>query len=396
MNDNRDDLWAILESRDAALAQLRTGIAELRAALDERDALVRELHRAAGEAQERERTLVGEVQAKEAVIDDMRRGLAAYRAAFGPLGFAVRPFARLFAIATRPLVLLRPRLGVLNQHPPCPLRGPAPFAGRLDPSPPTISIVTPSFRQAAFIERTIESVLGQGYPALEYRVQDGGSEDGTRQILERYASRLAGWESAGDSGQSEAINRAFERTSGGIMGWLNSDDLLMPGALARVADHFQRHPRIDVVYGHRILIDEEDREIGRWVLPAHDDAVLSWADFIPQETMFWRRRIWDKVGGRIDESFRFAMDWDLILRFREAGARFERLPFFLGGFRVHAAQKTIAGISDIGFREMARLRERTLGRVPSPSEVRRAVLPYLLRHVMADLAWRVRFRLGGE
>ena len=96
----------------------------------------------------------------------------------------------------------------------------------------------------------------------------------------------------------------------------------------------------------------------------------------------------------MDESFRFAMDWDLLVRFREAGARFVRLPRFLGGFRVHPQQKTSAGISDIGFQEMNRIRQRILGRVPSTINVRRAVVPYLLKHVAADLGWRIRNRLG--
>jgi Glycosyltransferases involved in cell wall biogenesis len=271
---------------------------------------------------------------------------------------------------------------------------PAYVAGRRAARAPRISIVTPSFQQGKFIERTILSVLEQGYPDLEYHVQDGGSTDGTRQVLERYSARLTSWDSRPDGGQTEAINRGFARTSGEIMAWLNSDDILFPGALAYVADFFENHPRVDVVYGHRVLIDEDDREIGRWILPGHSDRVLSWADFVPQETLFWRRRIWDEAGGRVDESFRFAMDWDLLVRFRDAGARFRRLPRLLGGFRVHAQQKTSSAINEVGFAEMNRIRERALGRVPGPLEIRRAVLPYLLRHCAADLRWRIQDRIG--
>jgi hypothetical protein len=148
------------------------------------------------------------------------------------------------------------------------------------------------------------------------------------------------------------------------------------------------------VYGHRILIDENDQEIGRWVMPAHDDDVLSWADYIPQETLFWRRRIWDKVGGRVDESFRFAMDWDLLVRFRAAGAEFHRLPRFLGAFRIHPHQKTSAEMSEIGFAEMNRIRERELGRRVSQGEVRKAVSMYLLRHLVQDRAYRIKHALG--
>ena len=106
------------------------------------------------------------------------------------------------------------------------------------------------------------------------------------------------------------------------MAWLNSDDLLLPGALFYVAEYFRKHPEVDVIYGHRIIINEDNRETGRWVLPPHNDNMLQWADYVPQETMFWRRDLWDKVGGYVDESFQFAMDWELILRFRNAGAVF--------------------------------------------------------------------------
>jgi len=279
---------------------------------------------------------------------------------------------------------------MLKQHQPRPLvvpraRDGAPAA----PARARISLVTPSYNQAQFVERTILSVLEQDYPNLEYVVQDGGSRDGTVDILRRYARQLR-WESRRDGGQAQAINRGFEGTSGEIMAWLNSDDVLFPGALAYVADFFERHPEVDVIYGHRILIDEDGRQIGRWVLPAHSDRVLSWADFVPQETLFWRRGMWEKAGGRVDESFHFAMDWDLLLRFRDAGARFARVPCFLGAFRVHGKQKTVAEISDVGIREMDRLRERVLGHVPSEDEVRKALLPYLLKHVAIDMRWKLR------
>src|SRR5262249_1995819 len=179
-----------------------------------------------------------------------------------------------------------------------------------------IAIVTPSFNQGAFLERTLASVLGQQYPRLEYVVQDGGSTDGTLAVLQRYRDQLTHWESVRDRGQAHAINLGFRRTTGDIMAYLNSDDLLFPGALAFVARYFAAHPQVDVVYGHRVIIDEQDQEVGRWVLPPHEDEVLSWTDPVPQETVFWRRRVWERVGGAMDESFQFALDWDLLLRFR--------------------------------------------------------------------------------
>jgi hypothetical protein len=339
------------------------------------------------------------LEEKETVIRELGAALSSYRNAIPMLRLVIQPAAKLSAairnVGARTRVVLSPKLGSLNQHPPRELQLPPQYAEpRTLATFPSLCIVTPSFRQAPFIERTIRSVLDQGYPKLAYFVQDGASDDGTVAILERYAGRLAGWESRADSGQTEAINRGFARVDGEIMAWLNSDDLLLPGALAYVAEYFNAHPEVDVVYGNRILIDENDLEIGCWILPPHNDRVLSWADFVPQETLFWRRSIWDKVGARVDESFHFAMDWDLLVRFRDAGARFARLPRFLGGFRVHPQQKTAANISDIGFREMDRIRERTLGRAPSRAEITKAVAPYLLRHVASDFAWRVRSRLG--
>jgi len=291
--------------------------------------------------------------------------------------------------------VVKPRLGNLNQHPPHELRLPAHY---FNVSPltdtPKISIVTPSLNQGEFIERTLMSVLDQSYPHLEFYVQDGGSDDGTTDVLKRYGDRLTGWESCPDNGQAQAINAGFTKTSGEIMAWLNTDDILLPGTLAYVAQYFCCHPEVDIVYGHRILINECDQQIGRWMMPAHDDQILSWADYIPQETLFWRRRIWEKIGGQVDESFKFAMDWDLLVRFRDAGARFARLPRFIGGFRIHPHQKSTAAISEFGLQEMRRIRQRTLGRIPSRSEINRAVFPYLLKHVVTDIRWRILSKFG--
>jgi glycosyltransferase involved in cell wall biosynthesis len=255
-------------------------------------------------------------------------------------------------------------------------------------SPPVISIVTPNFNHGKFIERTIKSVLDQRYPRLEYIVQDAGSTDETREILDRYRDSLAHVASKPDKGQAEGLNRGFRRATGEILAYLNSDDLLLPGALHYVARFFHEHPDVDVVYGHRVVIDEYDAEIGRWVLPPHDDEILSWADYVPQETLFWQRRVWEKVGGSIDESFRFAIDWDLLLRFRDAGANFVRLPRFLGAFRAHPHQKTSAEMRDIGSQEMDRIRERCHGRAVSWEEIRRQARPYLCRHLVYDKLYR--------
>lgn len=306
--------------------------------------------------------------------------------------FEVKP---LRPMEIRRFQFLRRKVFRLRNHAPRPLSLPRHYSRpRILTSPPSISIVTPSFNHGHVLEKTIRSVLDQGYPAIEYIVQDGGSTDGSVAVLERYNSRLTHWESAPDGGQSAAINLGMRRTTGEIMAYLNSDDLLLPGSLAYVAEYFQTHPDVDIVYGHRVLIDEDGQEIGRWVLPHHDDRTIMFADFIPQETMFWRRRAWEAVGGSIDESFRFAMDWDLILRFREAGLTFRRLPRFLGGFRVWNDQKSIAWWLPVGRRETERLMARTFGAAPTRACVRRGTAGYMRRHWLLDkcyLAGLVRY-----
>ena len=276
--------------------------------------------------------------------------------------------------------LLPPKLGVLNQYPPRPFPAVTIREVPAFPDPtPSVSIVTPSFKQGQYIGKTIDSILDQQYPNLEYIVQDGLSPDNTVEVLKSYGDRISEWVSEKDKGQSDALHTAFAKTSGEIMAYLNSDDLLMPGSLAVVTDYLAKHPEVDAVYGHRFIIDEADQEIGRWVMPPHDNRILAYADYIPQETLFWRRSIWEKAGGMIDASFRFAMDWDLILRLQGAGANIVRLPVFLGAFRVHHAGKTTSLINEVGHKEMERLRARTLGYVPDHIEINRNIRPYLVK-----------------
>jgi glycosyltransferase involved in cell wall biosynthesis len=206
----------------------------------------------------------------------------------------------------------------------------------------------------------MNSVLRQNYPHLLYVVQDGGSTDDSVEVIRREAARLHHWESTRDAGQADAIRKGFAHITGAlapndIMAWLNSDDLLAPRSLYAVARYFVQHPSVDVVYGHRIIIDDSNRDVGRWIMPRHDNAALEWIDYVPQETLFWRKRAWDRVGG-LDPSFQFALDWDLIARFQQAGLKLVRLPWFLGAFRVHAAQKTSQQIHTLGHEEMTRIR----------------------------------------
>jgi glycosyltransferase involved in cell wall biosynthesis len=300
-----------------------------------------------------------------------------------------RRFGVLGRAAARARSWARPRIGHLRHYEARPLLVPTGYLAEAPPDPaPAISIVTPSYQQGGFIDRTLYSVVKQNYPALEYVVQDGGSSDETIDVLRRFEPLLTAWTSEPDEGQGDAINRGFAQTTGEIMAWLNSDDLLLPGALAHVARYFAEHPDVDVVYGNRIMIDENDSQIGAWILPAHDDVALTLADYVPQETLFWRRRIWDAAGGLVDPSFSFALDWDLLLRFRQAGAKIVRLPRFLGAFRVHAEQKTTVNDS-VGRLECDRLRQRIHGRPLTIDEVLNGLRPYLVRHVLVHTRQRV-------
>jgi len=278
-------------------------------------------------------------------------------------------------------------LGALWQHASKPMRLPPPPPPLPTPAP-TISIVTPSYQQAEFLERTLRSVLDQHYPALEYVVQDGGSRDGSQAILERYAPRLARWESRPDRGQAHAVQLGFADATGEIMAYLNSDDLLLPGSLAAAAAYFARHPDVDVVYGHRVIVDAYDGEVGRWVLPPHDSDILRYADYVPQETLFWRRRLWDKVGG-VDPRFQFALDWDLLLRFQAAGAKFARMDRFLGAFRIHRRQKTFLSLVTVGETEMQELRLREHGRHPTQHEIADALRGYRRRALWYTWLYRM-------
>jgi len=257
------------------------------------------------------------------------------------------------------------QIGVLRQYEPRPIA----WDTRLRRAPkapedslPQIGIVTPSFGQAAFLESTMLSVLNQGYDKLHYVVQDGGSRDMSPEIIARYAPRLSHWASEVDKGQADAVRKGFSHLENklgpsDVMAYLNSDDLLAPRALAFVAGYFATHPEVDVLYGHRVIIDPEDREVGRWIMPRHEEDSIEWIDYVPQETLFWRKRAWDLAGG-IDPSFQFALDWDLLARFQKAECRIVRIPYFLGCFRVHAQQKTHQAIHTTGADEMTRIRLR--------------------------------------
>lgn len=315
---------------------------------------------------------------QEALLERLRAIESRIARLEGRIDLAARSYSRARHELRR--IWLRPPLWKFEQYSPRPVAlASSKSAGRLPDPTPCIAIVTPSYNHSKYVQATIESVLAQDYPKLFYHVQDGASTDETVELLKTYGERIA-WRSEPDSGQSQAINRGFAGVDCEIMAYLNSDDMLLPGTLAYVAGIFHARPDVDIVYGHRVFINSEGLEVGRAVLPPYHAKALMWADYVPQETLFWRRRVWDAVGP-IDESFNYALDWDFLLRAQAAGFKFARLPRFLACFRVHDEQKT-AALYDIGRREMQTLRKRYIGHEPTQAEIYRAVFPYLARQLI--------------
>ena len=207
---------------------------------------------------------------------------------------------------------------------------------------PRITVVTPSFNQAAYLEATILSVLGQRYPNLEYFVYDGGSTDDSAAIIKRYETELAGWVSERDEGQSDAINRALERSSGEILCWLNSDDLHWPHTLREVARQLAGRTDQPIVISGGCVIFHENQNRGGIVAPAlHDPERLKRCDYLVQPSTFWTRAAWRKVG-KLDQSLHYAFDWDWFLRALPT-CRFETVPAILSSYRIHAQHKSSGG-----------------------------------------------------
>jgi len=208
---------------------------------------------------------------------------------------------------------------------------------------PRISIITPSYNQVNFIEDTIGSILSQNYPTLQYIVMDGGSTDGTLEVLKKYSSKLT-WISEKDRGQSHAINKGLAMATGEVVAFLNSDDVYEPGALLAVGNYFANHPEACWLTGWCRTIDSSGKEIRhlstyykRFWLLLHSYKALLVLDYVSQPATFWRREVFEKVGN-FDETLHFAMDYDYSLR---VGKQYKLcvLPHYLARFRVHPASK---------------------------------------------------------
>lgn len=203
----------------------------------------------------------------------------------------------------------------------------------------TISIVTPSYNQAAFLESTIRSVLAQRRFVHEYFVVDGGSQDGSLEIIKQYSSAIDWWVSERDAGQSDAIDRGFRRATGDVVAWLNSDDIYLPGALKHVQEAFDADKGLQMVTGYMVLIDAMDRILGTYKVPAPSRLGLRLGPVqVCQPSTFMRRSLYLEVGG-LDKGLHCAMDRDLWARFYLRRPAWRTIPLHLAAFRKHAESK---------------------------------------------------------
>ena len=202
-----------------------------------------------------------------------------------------------------------------------------------------ITVVTPSYNQGRYLEEAILSVLGQGYPDLEYLVMDGGSTDGSAEIIQRYDGDLAYWVSEPDGGQAAAINRGFEKATGDVLCWLNSDDMYLPGTLRYVAERLAEGGS-GLLFGNCVHVIEgtgqaKGSNVERW----HRVSDLRLHDYVIQPASFWTRETWERVGP-LDETLRYSFDWDWYIRAHRAGVRLVPVSRQLAVYRLHADHKT--------------------------------------------------------
>jgi glycosyltransferase involved in cell wall biosynthesis len=214
---------------------------------------------------------------------------------------------------------------------------------------PRLSIVTPSYNQGNFLEATIRSVLLQGYPNLEYILIDGGSTDGSVEIIRKYEKYLFYWHSQKDRGQGDAINQGLEKSSGEILGWINSDDVYVRETFHKILKAFHHHPDYIVVHGNRILINDLDQVTGWCCLPPFDPKTLVYN--VCSETAFWRRSAMAQTG-LLNASLQFAIDLEFFGRLYKQG-KFLKLNDYLGYFRCHSEHKSFT-MTHIGKEEANR------------------------------------------
>lgn len=233
---------------------------------------------------------------------------------------------------------------------------------------PVVSIVVPSYNQAAYLEAALESALAQDYSELEVAVVDGGSTDGSVEIVRRYEDRLAWWTSDRDAGQAAALNVGLARAKGELLGWLASDDTLLPGAVARVVGEFIRRPELDLVYGSALFVDESGNEI--FPLEARpfdvERMVRTCQNHVVQPGSLFRRRALD-LAGPFDEGAYYFFDFEFVLRLARAGGTIGRIDDRLATYRVHGRSKS-AGAPLAKARDYVRFADEFLAGSGLPGE----------------------------
>lgn len=205
---------------------------------------------------------------------------------------------------------------------------------------PKLSIITPSFNQAVYLEKTILSVLNQNYPNLEYIIIDGGSTDGSVDVIKKYEKYLAYWVSEKDNGQTDAINKGLLAASGDWMGWQNSDDVYLPGAFDEFIHAAKADKGLDLIYADLLFIDSDDSQTGKVLLcPVSLATFISDGVFPHNQSAFWSKRAIERLGP-LDNSLTFSMDYEFFLRFFFHKLRTKHFPGQWGGFRLHKESKT--------------------------------------------------------
>ena len=208
---------------------------------------------------------------------------------------------------------------------------------------PKITVVTPSYNQAQFLEQTILSVIGQGYPNLEYIIMDGGSKDGSVEIIKKYENNITYWQSKKDNGQGAAINEGFSRSTGDILCWINSDDLYMPGTLLKIGRMFKEISDPTILFGNCLhFYENSSKTRGSNIEKHHRELQLELCDYIIQPSSFWNRKAWEKTG-IINESFHYVFDWEWFIRAKRSGVQFSPLKDYLSLYRIHEAHKSGTG-----------------------------------------------------
>lgn len=255
---------------------------------------------------------------------------------------------------------------------------------------PLVTIVTPSYNQAEFLEKTILSVLAQDYPNIEYIVIDGGSTDKSLEIINKYSSDIQYWVSEKDQGQTSAINKGFEKANGKYIAWLNSDDTYEPNAVTFAVDYLENNADVGLFYGDADFIDVNDNFIGKFPAAQTNYKKLRQGYVhVAQQSAFWKKSLWDQVGP-LDESFYFAMDYDLWTRLAKV-SKVKYIAKTLANFRLHGDSKTISE-DDRCWPEMLKVHYRDGG-----GKLSVIVLKYYLRILLKPfLKMRRQFQVGNK